>query len=74
MPDNLTDADRIAHLIDDAETIRTHPIRTLGNIRPLLSDAVHALDNGNLDVVREFLERSRDAVDRELKWLATAGN
>lgn len=69
MPDTLTDAERIAHLIDDMETVRTHPIRTIQHVTPLLSGALAALDNGDLDVVREFVERTRDALDKEREWL-----
>lgn len=63
------DAIRISHLIDDLETIRTHPIRTIQGLTPMLSNAIAALDAGDLDVVREFLERTHDALKAEDRWL-----
>lgn len=65
----ITDADRNVLLIDAAETTRTHPIRTIEAVLPLLDDALNALDNNNPEVVREFLERTRDALVAEDKWL-----
>lgn len=68
-----TDADvQIAHLIDDLETVRTHPIRTIQNVDPLLTLAMAALENGDLEVVREYLDRSRNALTNELRWLRSA--
>jgi hypothetical protein len=70
MATNPTDHDvRISHLIDDAETTRTHPIRTLKDSVDLLTDALHALRNGSPHVTDEFVERVRDAIDAEIKWL-----
>lgn len=74
MPQELTDAQRIDHLIDDRETIRTHPIRTIQHVQPLISNALVALAAGDLDVVKEFLERVDSSLVAEDKWLRQCGN
>jgi hypothetical protein len=61
---------RISHLIDDHETVRTHPVRTLRDQDELLSNALHAIVNGRTDVALEFVERVRDALAAEVAWLA----
>jgi hypothetical protein len=58
------DADvRYSHLVDDTEKMRTAALRDANRASDLLADALHALDNGSLDVVREFIERSARYVD-----------
>lgn len=58
-----------AHAADDFETLRVHPIRTLQNMDRLADDGIAALDNGDLGVVREFLERIQEHASKELEWL-----
>lgn len=65
----MTDAEQISLLIDDREKIRTHPIRTINDFNPLLDLALQALDAGDLHVVKEFIERTRDALQAERAWL-----
>lgn len=48
----MTDAERLAHLTDDYEKLRTHSIRTINNVDPLLTNALSALEAGDLHVVR----------------------
>ncbi|UYL87481.1 hypothetical protein SEA_PUREGLOBE5_118 [Arthrobacter phage Pureglobe5] len=69
MAQQLTDAERISHLIDDHETTRTHALRTVLGQDDLLSDAFHAVRNGRTDVALEFILRVRTALDNEAKWL-----
>jgi hypothetical protein len=64
------DSIRISHLIDDHETVRTHAIRTVKDQDDLLSDALHAIQNGRTVVALEFIERVRDALTAEREWLA----
>ena len=64
----MTDTER-AHMIDDMEQVRTHPIRTINSIDPLLSLALDALTAGDLHVVREFMERTQKALRDERTWL-----
>lgn len=65
----MTDAERIHHLINDNEITRTHTIRTINDFNPLLDLALQALDAGDLHIVREFIERTRDALQAERAWL-----
>lgn len=69
MPDKSTDTERIAHLIDDLETVRTHPLRTIQSVGPLVLDALIALKAGDLAVVEEYLERVGHALATEDTWL-----
>lgn len=70
----LTDTERISHLIDDLEKVRTHPIRSLRPVANLLSDAQHAIAAGNMDVAAEFVERALGDVLTEIDWLTIKGN
>lgn len=74
MADKLTDAERNAHLIDDLEKVRTHSIRTIQHVQPLITDALDALAAGHLDVVKEFLERVDSSLAAEAEWLRQCGN
>lgn len=51
------------HQIDDLEQVRTKALRTIKPLSPMLADALHALEAGRYDVVREFMQRVQDDLD-----------
>lgn len=54
---DLTDRERLAHVIDDAERMRTFAVRGVMADIDLLVDARHALTHGSPEVTAEFIER-----------------
>jgi hypothetical protein len=60
---------RTSHLIADAETTRTHALRTLQRQVDLLTNATHAVQHGRTHTAEEFIERVRSALDSEINYL-----
>jgi hypothetical protein len=54
----MSDHDNLIHKIHDLDLQRGKALRTIKPIAPMLTDAIHALDHGNLAVVREFMDRA----------------
>jgi hypothetical protein len=61
-----------SHMADDYETLRTRIIRRLSGEVDLLTDALHAMQNGSPSVAEEFLDRSVMALNREVEQLRDA--
>lgn len=58
-----------SHHVDDYESMRTRVIRMLDKQTQLLSDGLHALQNGSPGVTEEYLDRTLVAFSRELQQL-----
>lgn len=58
-----------SHLVDDYELLRTRVIRRLTTQIELLSDGLHALRHGSLEVTDEYLDRALSAFRHEVASL-----
>lgn len=59
-------AAEVAHMVDKYEKLVTDDLRMMQTQRALLHDALHALHNGNPQVVEEFIERTIDAMSKRV--------
>lgn len=60
-------------LVAHAERSRTRAKRTVAEQVAMLTDALAAFEEGHMDVVKEFMERARDALDQEVAALTVDG-
>ena len=62
------------HAITDLETMRTDALRQCDDALALLDVMPHALANGRLEVIREYIERVTEHVERAYKRLDDGKN
>ncbi len=58
-----------SHHVDDYEALRTRAIRLLDAQSRLLLDGLHALRNDRYAIADEYIDRVREAIERDLKAL-----
>jgi hypothetical protein len=65
----MDDSIRLSYVINDAELQRTHALRTITAQVDLLQDGLNALQNGDVHITEEFLERAIGALTAEAATL-----